>query len=920
MLEELAEARSLANNTTKEGEIKQIIQSEKQRQSWRKIGIVNKKNKSGKVIKLWVHKTITDPNGNTTQQRYECSTKEEMEKAIIEENETRFTRCTASAFFSWLLLGIFGVMFDGPGFWEVLKGTWQTPQHADMDPYAADILTEARDNHIPPEFCTRPSHITKEENSRCWKKRRAGTASESTELNFTHHIVAAYSPEMSEVDAALRSAPYELGFAATAFREMTDFQLLKVALLYVVAKMRSLKLMVAAFNENNKKLARDMMCHAEAADMIAPEQGGGRKRHTSSRTATEVVLNFDLARQQRRACAHVGLDASQCYDRVVHTPAAICMVQHGAHEPAVRSMFGVIQQANNKVATAYGVSEASYGGQQRADQGLHPVQSLGQGNGAGPGSFLTESSNGISNMRKRGFGALTRACLSLMTLFMVCFMWVDDQQYNQMAKTVLEAGELLVQITKAGLAYWVGFLQATGGAINPDKSYWYLLDYKWTGSRWAYRTMEDMEGQLQAPNPDGQILTLTRLEAHQSSRQLGVYTAPDGNMVDQIAHLKAKATDFAKNLKANGLLSRNEVWLNTTHTIRKTMEYPMPAITVPRQDWDDIAKVIHTTALPRAGIVRTFPHAVLYGPSKYQGLGGYTDYWHDQELTHLMDFIKQVHSQTICGKRYQMAVEQLRLETGWPGPITQVPYETFQALTTDSWIKTLWSSCQQFGITIQDNFGTLKPLRQDDILLMPLFHARYGHNKDFLQKLGFCRMYLEANSLADLCLAKGDRLHPSIYEGNSKCPNWRAIEWPRPTPRPGADYWNAWKQAMNECFLQFASTDLKLQRPLGQWLVDPIIHSEWLFSPATGTLIHKADTTLTKWTTRRPNRQGVGGLLYSEAAQLNDTPDDCVPASISRPQRDKVKLLSYSIHPWQEAGGAVPQVCHTLSAQIAELP
>ena len=68
--------------------------------------------------------------------------------------------------------------------------------------------------------------------------------------------------------------------------------------------------------------------------------------------------------------AHIGLDASQCYDRIVHAPAVLCMIQHGAHEPAVRSMFETLQKADNRVITAYGLSTDSYGGKKREEQGL----------------------------------------------------------------------------------------------------------------------------------------------------------------------------------------------------------------------------------------------------------------------------------------------------------------------------------------------------------------------------------------------------------------------------------------------------------------------------------------------------------------------------------------------------------------------
>ena len=90
---------------------------------------------------------------------------------------------------------------------------------------------------------------------------------------------------------------------------MTDFQILKAEGVYSVEKMRTIKLMAAQFNENNKKLGRDMMVHAEQANMIAPEQGGSRKNFSSNNLGAEVGVNFDILRQKRWAAVHVGLDA-----------------------------------------------------------------------------------------------------------------------------------------------------------------------------------------------------------------------------------------------------------------------------------------------------------------------------------------------------------------------------------------------------------------------------------------------------------------------------------------------------------------------------------------------------------------------------------------------------------------------------------
>ena len=171
----------------------------------------------------------------------------------------------------------------------------------------------------------------------------------------------------------------------------------------------------------------------------------------------------------------------------------------------------MLQASINKVATAFGISKLTYGGPKRKARGLHPCQGSGQGNVAGPAGFAGMSSTGIACMRKHGYGAFLRACISLVSFLLVCFMWVDDNSYQQTAKSGDEPGEEVVEEIQAGLNYWVGFLTITGGAINPDKSYWYLLDYRWTGTQWVYRKAREMEGGLTAPNPDGVVLPLKRL-------------------------------------------------------------------------------------------------------------------------------------------------------------------------------------------------------------------------------------------------------------------------------------------------------------------------------------------------------------------------------------------------------------------------
>ena len=196
------------------------------------------------------------------------------------------------------------------------------------------------------------------------------------------------------------------------------------------------------------------------------------------------------------------------------------------------------------------------------------------------------------------------------------------------------------------------------------------------------------------------------------------------------------------------------------------------------------------------------------------------EFWHNQELTHLCDFVEEVNRGTNFGLRFQITTEQLRLEQGFQGRFTDVPFEDMGPLTTDSRIKTLWASCQEFDISIEDPFGSLDPVREGDVMLMPVFLKQYKNpaKRKLLQE---CRMFLGAVSLADLCTMRGDRIWAPIYHGTERCQSVRTIQWPRQPRQLSSEHWRVWKLALDACFTQFASKDHILRKPLGCWLKNP---------------------------------------------------------------------------------------------------
>jgi hypothetical protein len=78
-----------------------------------------------------------------------------------------------------------------------------------------------------------------------------------------------------------------------------------------------------------------------------------------------------------------------------------------------------------------------------------------------------------------------------------------------------------------------GGLKATCGALVPEKTCWYLIDFKWTAGKWFYKSSADCPGSLFANDLYGNRKEMLCIEPFQAQTTLGVDLAPDGNTIQQ---------------------------------------------------------------------------------------------------------------------------------------------------------------------------------------------------------------------------------------------------------------------------------------------------------------------------------------------------------------------------------------------------
>jgi hypothetical protein len=294
--------------------------------------------------------------------------------------------------------------------------------------------------------------VTAASNQLLWKRQKEALLSEPNSLAYSHYIASSQNDVINQFDASHCSLPYEYGFSPCSWQSITDVEILKKAGVFNIDKMRTITLMDASFNMNNKQLGRDIMKHAESLNNLARKQYGSRKHHQASTAATNKVLTMDLLRICQQSGALCSNDAKACDNCVVHSIAALSAIRQGAPRPAVTSMLLTLQKANHKIRTGFGVSKVSYGNFNP------PLQGTGQGNGFAPTGWALISTPLINMMRTAGFGLQIMMGISVILISFLCYAFVNNTDLIHTDLSIETPGHEILHDMQRFVTYWEGGL------------------------------------------------------------------------------------------------------------------------------------------------------------------------------------------------------------------------------------------------------------------------------------------------------------------------------------------------------------------------------------------------------------------------------------------------------------------------------
>jgi Reverse transcriptase (RNA-dependent DNA polymerase) len=744
---EEAERRCKARET----ELKALLRREEQQWSARIIRAAH-----GKLGERSGLTKVIGPIAGIQQERTD---KEGMEHILLEDIQRRYNQAANTLFLQEPLAPLIGPVADTEAAQAILEGTFVPPEGT--NPGAVKLIKQMKRPEGLPSI---KMEVEIQRYRRAWLRCRQQTAAAS-ELHFGHFRAQATNDILGRCDALMAHIPYRTGYTPIRWQEGRGVMLLKEAGNYNAEKMRTILLLPPDFNFNNKLFGRQLMYHAEQHGLIAPEQYGTRKNLSAIEHCVNKRLTFDLIRQEKRPAVLCSNDAKGCYDRIVHSVASLCMQQLGMPIQPIVSMFSTLQQMRHHIRTAYGDSESYF----RANQ-VNPIaiQGVGQGNGAGPQIWAVVSTVVLNLLREEGNGGYFKCPITGNEFFFVGYSFVDDTDLVVTTRRAEESFESVLDGMQQALSDWEAGLRATGGAIEPWKTFWYGMDFEWKGSEWRYRKKQDFGRVLQVQNPDSVIEPLECVDVSEARRTLGVRLAPDGSNKEELRYLLKQAHLWASTI-VSGHLGKKLSLQSFMTTLCPKIRYPLAATTFTRDEAAEIDKVLVPTVLSQSGVNRNFPRDLVFGSTEMGGLG-FTEVYTEQGIEGIVRLAQYGRCrQHTVGKL--LRASWAPVELGCRESIFCLNYTKLGKLLTECSIKTTRRFTVEEQITIKVPQAQFEDLRQEDRLLIP------NVSGEVLQVVNRCRLYLRVVSLAEIVTPDGLYITANAWLG-IRGDRMRTLSWP----------------------------------------------------------------------------------------------------------------------------------------------
>jgi hypothetical protein len=198
-------------------------------------------------------------------------------------------------------------------------------------------------------------------------------------------------------------------------------------------------------------------------------------------------------------------------------------------------------------------------------------------------------------------------------------------------------------------------------------------------------------------------------------------------------------------------------WFFYTAVYQKSIGYALPNCFFSVKDLTTIQKRALRAFLAKCGYNRNTQRTIVYAPIRYGGCG-FLHLYLLQGEGQILTFLKHWRTQTDASRLLRISVSWIQLHLG-------IGYCCFSKTKTllphmpGRWLKLLRLFLSHIDGSLELDTSFIPPKkRAGDSYLMDLVLQSDDYSDLEIQRINYCRMYLNAITLSDLCLANGATL------------------------------------------------------------------------------------------------------------------------------------------------------------------
>lgn len=832
-LSKLANDKSMEDGMKPESHLKQLRNLETIKNLFRRIKNATRKSIGGAASYI----EVIQPDGS----RKRITTQGPMERGIRTANEEKLQQVKNVDLRKEPLQSHFGEQGDLKKWEQIHRGELQLPTDYIAEPGLRMFMDAISKNHLPPIDII-PND---EEYNKSWKKMREKTSC-APPLHFGHFIAPNEGSPASLVNTMIGTIPCITGAIPDAWKECVNTMLVKKINDMRAEKLRLVTLLQPQYLHASKLANKQMMAHAEMYHALAAEQYGSRKRKNSRTHCLNKRLVYDLTRIQHAIMVLIANDLKSCYDRILMIIAYETMRHLGLSEQVSACLALCMMEMKHRIRTIFGDSEEYYGGD-KWEGNIKPAGN-GQGNGNGPGLWAGISSICLDIMREEGYGREMESAITQSTILLTGFAFVDDTDLIQIGTTTTET----LKTAQEGLILWEQLMRATGGALEPTKSDWVMVNYQQHQGKWRLEPKKESR-QLQVRGPDDVVQPLRQLSPTEARETLGIWQAPNGQEDTQTDKLKKSVEEWCSGIVSRCIPSR-DIEIGIKSTIGRKIHYCLVATCMTKKQCKQIIDPVVRRVMPKMRLARNTARIIVHAPTSLLGVGIDHPYY-SQLVEHVKVLVDVGGTDKHTGLILTNLIEEHLLECGRAGQIFDWDMKINDKLLTDTWMKFTLTLMQANNIHINSNHTELTKWREhDEYIMEKAFQYTHGAGRysiDHMVAINKCRKYLQSTTIADICDGQGTLILDDAFYCRTitSSTSAKAYTWPRQM-KPTAYEMNVWQD-----FLRLITTrHKKLRQQLGKWNKSAEKWHEWRYHPEYDRLYKKQKDGWKVWIPRRSRR------------------------------------------------------------------